>query len=223
MPYKKKYNKKRAPRRGRKYPRYRSPNMQGHVSGMPLTRTAHMRYCEQLTLQSTFGTLTNHRFRANGIFDPDQTGGGHQPMGHDQWAELYNHYVVIGAKINVTATLRGSTDKMAVGIFLDDGHSSLYGEYTSFLEAKRGSQRILALQRNSVRMNTTFSAKKFFNITDIKDNIKHLGAAVGSDPTDEAYFNIYAQDILANTTNVDFLICIDYIVSYSEPKTLTPS
>lgn len=39
--------------------------------------------------------LTYHLFRANGIFDPDVTGTGHQPLYRDQVADLYTNYTVI--------------------------------------------------------------------------------------------------------------------------------
>lgn len=38
-------------------------------------------------------------FNLNSLFDPDRTGVGAQPNGFDQWAALYNRYVVYKAKV----------------------------------------------------------------------------------------------------------------------------
>lgn len=40
----------------------------------------------------------------NGIYDPYQTGGGHQPQGRDQWATFYNRYRVEGCHVTATWT-----------------------------------------------------------------------------------------------------------------------
>ena len=42
-----------------------------------------------------------HVLRMNSIYDPDYTTTGHQPMGRDQLAELYNRYRVLGFSYEV--------------------------------------------------------------------------------------------------------------------------
>lgn len=44
------------------------------------------------------GTTIDQVFNLNSIFDPDRTGGGHQPLGRDQWVTFYNRYRVISTK-----------------------------------------------------------------------------------------------------------------------------
>jgi hypothetical protein len=40
-------------------------------------------------------------FRMNSIFDPDQTGTGHQPMMRDLWASQYDYYTVISCQYQI--------------------------------------------------------------------------------------------------------------------------
>lgn len=40
------------------------------------------------------GQAFDYSFNGNDIFDPDFSGGGHQPRGHDQWAVFYQKYFV---------------------------------------------------------------------------------------------------------------------------------
>lgn len=35
------------------------------------------------------------------MYDPDLTGTGHQPTGHDQWANFYKRYLVFGSKCKI--------------------------------------------------------------------------------------------------------------------------
>ena len=41
--------------------------------------------------------------------DPNHTGVGHQPLYFDQLMTIYNHYIVIGAKITVKFTAYPAT------------------------------------------------------------------------------------------------------------------
>jgi hypothetical protein len=55
-------------------------------------------------LHGTFdgiNTYYHHVFRGNSINDPDVTGVGTQPYGHDEWAGLYNNYAVMSSSITI--------------------------------------------------------------------------------------------------------------------------
>lgn len=58
-------------------------------------------YVQELTLQTGITTEVFRQFRGASIYDPDFTGAGHQPLGHDQWAALYQRYRVISSKCEV--------------------------------------------------------------------------------------------------------------------------
>lgn len=50
----------------------------------------------------TLGSLQNiYRMNLNSLYDPDQTGTGHQPYGFDQMAALFNRYRVYGVSYQV--------------------------------------------------------------------------------------------------------------------------
>lgn len=66
----------------------------------------HMRYEIGMTLASSatnFQCGVENVWRLNSVFDPDLTGGTHQPYGFDQMAGLYNQYRVSSAKVQITA------------------------------------------------------------------------------------------------------------------------
>jgi len=64
-------------------------------------KKVYLRFFDRRQLDPALGGIASHRYRCNSLFDPDETGIGHQPRGFDQWAALYNKYVVTKAKITV--------------------------------------------------------------------------------------------------------------------------
>lgn len=73
-----------------------------------------MKYSEQFTTDSTTGA---YRFNLNSIWDPNQSGVGHQPYGFDTLATLYNRYRVIscGWRIQVNWQSNSSAQPTLVG------------------------------------------------------------------------------------------------------------
>jgi len=68
------------------------------------TQRVKMIYADYLALNPSVGGLTGKVYAANGLFDPDITGVGHQPSGFDQYKEIYERLTVIASRIRVVAT-----------------------------------------------------------------------------------------------------------------------
>jgi len=60
------------------------------------------------------GTPAVYLYRANSIYDPDYTGTGHQPYGHDEMALIYNRYRVFGVKYKITFTNQSAVQQEIV-------------------------------------------------------------------------------------------------------------
>lgn len=70
-------------------------------SGVPDRLFTKLVYEEALALTSTSGSPADNLYRGNSVFDPNLTGGGHQPYFADQWAAMYSNYFVHASKIEV--------------------------------------------------------------------------------------------------------------------------
>lgn len=68
---------------------------------VPYKLMTSMLYQERVTLSPLAGVQSVHVFSANGTYDPNITGVGHQPRGFDQLMALYDHNVVIMSEIVV--------------------------------------------------------------------------------------------------------------------------
>jgi hypothetical protein len=76
-------------------------NVEPWMPLFPARTVKNLRYATNFQLTVSGGAVASYVFAANGLFDPDITGTGHQPMGFDQMMVQYNHYCVMAAKIKV--------------------------------------------------------------------------------------------------------------------------
>jgi hypothetical protein len=83
-----------------------------------------MKYSSPSTYTSGTGTCGVHVFSANGLYDPDISGAGHQPRGFDQLMAMYDHYVVVSSAIRVVgqaiSSVTGDPYQAVIGICVRD-------------------------------------------------------------------------------------------------------
>ncbi len=61
-----------------------------------------LRYTDGYSFTLTATTASSQIMNLNSVFDPDRTGAGHQPMGFDTLATIYNRYRVLKTKWKTT-------------------------------------------------------------------------------------------------------------------------
>jgi len=206
-------------------------------TGFPKNKVVKMRYVEYTQLDltnSVTGGFEYAYYSANSIYDPTAVVGGHQPMGHDQWSLFYNHYVVLGAKMKVTFASRDNVvaQPIIVGISIEDDTTSGATNVQTIQEYGGAKYKMFQgyTSMSTRQVTANFSAKKFFGVTDVKDNMPRIGATFGANPVDQAFFRIFACTAdgtsaigPAGDVIVGCNVEIDYIVVLQEPKELSQS
>lgn len=160
----------------------------------------------------------NALFRCNSIFDPDQSGVGHQPMGHDQYANFYQRYVVIGSKITITFKVQEDntatnalSDQTNVGLTTIRNTSDTITSNTEFMENNRASYGTICPQRPTVKITKKFSPKRFFGVKNVLDE-ENIAANFGSNPQNEAFWQLRFWPVATGTTRpVNFNVMISYV------------
>lgn len=221
----KKQRKSRKPMRKRKT--YLAPT---NYIGFPRNKIVKLRYVHTQSF-SAAATVSTFYFSANGCFDPDITGGGHQPLGFDQWSTFYNHYVVKGSRITLNISGGNLANNSDAGLFFcyltDD--TSTTASAADILEQGKAHYRMIPgniQTQRPLKITNTFSTKKFFDIKDVKDNITRVGAPISANPTEQAYYACGAVPISGASTfggNWQVVAVIEYIVEFDEPKQLSTS
>jgi len=172
------------------------------------------------------GALATFNFRANSMYDPDQTFIGHQPMYFDQMSALYNHWVVIGSKITITLSQlgTGATDRnpSVVGIYLNDDIGNP-GSTIAILENSFTKRTSFTMNGGDTKtISCKFSAKKIFGGS-ILGNPSLQGTA-SNNPTEETYFTLFMDSTSGvNAVNYQYVVRIDYIAIWTELKDIGSS
>jgi len=167
-------------------------------------------------------------FRGNSIFDPDLTGVGHQPLGHDQWANFYEYYRVLGSSIVVDFATQDTADSVLCVIVpseestvLDSGNGDTYGE-SNYAKTKllnfRGGY-------DAVTLGSYISTEKALGVHRVDSGFDEA-AAFGANPSAGAawFWHVYVGTRSgAGPPSCDVSVKITYIVECMKRKQLTQS
>jgi len=188
-----------------------------------------------LVLDAPSGGIAQDIYRANSVFDPYQPTGGHQPMGFDQWATIYNKYTVVGSRatlkyspLSITNVTQG---RMGILLSSDTAGTASFTSVNNLLESKLVGKNwkeigstVTMYSKNDAMVAKNFSAKRFFGKVNVQDGSANT-ALVTTNPGNEAYYIPWTSCIASGQDPgaLNFTITIDYIVIFSDPKNLDGS
>jgi len=167
-------------------------------------------------------TVANHTFRANGMYDPDFTGVGHQPYGFDQYMAFYQHYTVIGAKITATFMPDASTigGQCYAGVSITPGSAMGITDINTLTERRSNRSGIATpLTTKPLVIRRGLNLSKYFGQKVLQED-NNAGTA-SANPVELAYFQVYAgtnNNGVIDPTNIQVRVQIDYLAVLHEPK-----
>ena len=97
------------------------------ASPFPDSITVALPYCANLSYSTgAVSAMTNQSWSMNSVFDPDYTGGGHQPQGFDEYSALYDSYRVNYVDVEIQACLDyDATETVIWAVNLHQGTTSV--------------------------------------------------------------------------------------------------
>lgn len=190
----------------------------------------NMRYCQEIAIAGGLSTFGFNTFSMNSIFDPDTTGAGHQPMGRDQLAAIYNRYIVTGAKITATYAFSPSDATPSwVGITVHENStfSATSTPVEELIEQGKTVYRCISAGDGGnpiVTLSRSVSCRKEFSVRDLMGNMEEYGSLVGTSPAN----GLFATCWIAGTNGAaspgcDVMVKIEYTGYFTEPILLGAS
>ncbi len=172
------------------------------------------------------GATSVYNYSVNGIFDPNITGTGHQPLGFDNLMAMYFHYVVTGAHIYINCTNTDVSNAQFLGVRLSGTASGGINVQTIIEQGLTTVAYLNAAGSDAAAsgaIDLGCSVAKFLNRKDIVDD-QDLRGDAASNPLEQIYFQIYAApDVSVQSDLIRCNVRIEYHVTFLEPKSLISS
>ena len=199
---------------------------QSSDSPFPNKLPFRLEYADMIRYNAVFAS---HQWQMNSIYDPDKTGGGHQPLGRDNYAAIYNNYTVTGFRYKITI-MPTSSEQIMYCVMPQGtnaaGPSDSAGLYTAIERSKMTRWGFIAPQSVASKPTTLRGKVKIRDILG-QTKTKFIGddnnsAGFGSDPVNNPYFNITlcSSDFTATMT-ADVVIEFVFYGYAWRPNTLT--
>jgi hypothetical protein len=197
------------------------PGVDGYkIFGFPNSIITKLRYCITGTLTSTAGSSSYQVFSANGIYDPDTTGAGHQPLYYDQYALLYNKYVVLGSKITIELS-NGTTSPFLCTLVGDDDSTISTTPFTR-MEQNNSTFSVLPPIGGGTRILVgTYEPLAQLGVAAKDDGAS--ATAFGSNPTEGWHYALVVNTMDSASQTMYYTCEIEYTVKFSELLTPTQS
>lgn len=191
---------------------------------MPAAKAVKLRYCARVTLNPGPGLAGVYVFSTNGMYDPDITGAGHQPLGFDQWMALYNSYQVLSSKIHVEFANLDGTYPQICGVTARSDATPVTDIETA-LESAQDYGKLVSVAGGG-KANTS--------ITKYCDNRLFIGRSTNdnsmrgdssANPAEQAYWHVWCGPGAGggDPGNLYAVVTIDYNAILTEPVSLSSS
>jgi len=227
-------------------------NVPRNKLAFPQSIATKLRYVEKIDM----GSLSNqnvsiNQFIANGAYDPNFTGVGHQPRGFDQFMTGYETYTVTGSKMSVNFVYdayQGPSSEALAGQMIQPGatdaadslnaasavicgvHKGMValeaGTNEDQMEKERTQWKVMTPNGAPVTLSTNLAVKDFFGVQGTPVGQDGYTGSAAANPTNKCYYMVW----VGRTNPYNQAICrvqayvtIEYDITFSEPKTLTQS
>lgn len=210
-----------------------SSNILLHTPLLPISKTGKLPYSEGSGLPigslstGALGAPNAYVFTANGMYDPNITSTGHQPMGFDQMMLFYEHYTVTKSKITVNFINTDSLNAVMVGILIAPD-ATVGTSSDTLLENGMYVKKLLTTPTSggsqTGSLTCTANISKINGKKDVKSENDFRGDLT-SNPVEQTYFHIFAYNPFAKTqcTGLYFEVLIEYDAIFTEPRKMIPS
>jgi len=191
-------------------------------AGLPKKVVVTHKYNEYVQLYNVSGATQHYQFSCNGMYDPNLSATGHQPLYFDQFVALYNHYTVIGSKITWKIAQNNTSQfTTKVALWVNDD-TTTNPTYEALSEQAGSKELIIPAGSTDVYTRTmNWSAKKAFGGAILGNSI-FRGTAT-SNPSEICVFQISAYQPAASPIALDVDVTIEYIAVWTELKDIASS
>jgi len=186
--------------------------------GFPDRLVSTLRYHTTNTISSVSGSTSQYGFRWNSIFDPDYTSAGHQPLYHDTYGAIYDHYSVVSARAIVTMVSAGAAISFVNVVTDDDATPSTTGD--TLAEQSHGMSTLLGINSsgsNEHIFRVSWDCKKVLGIDPYTSQT--YKTAFGTNPAEQSFLWLTSIATGGGTADVVINVLMEFDCLFTELAT----
>jgi len=230
------YKKKTYYPKKRSFVRYRPVLVNVGNQPFPLQYKATLKYVQyQIPAEMSHFTFslydfeggsgnTVFQFSCNGLYNPNTTYGGTQPLYFDQLMAIYNHYTVVSSKckttINPLVAMGTGVSLVLTGYIDDDSNPAVVGDPNLAMQ-RPGAKTSSGSRQVQKPIYLYWSAAKTFGGDPLGD--PSMTGTVSANPAEMSHFTFSLYDFEGGSGTCGFLTEIEYTVVFDELKSMTAS
>jgi hypothetical protein len=186
-----------------------------------------LKYVDMIQLDATTAVVPAvWNFSCNGLWDPNQTGTGHQPMGFDQYATLYNHYHVMESYIKVIFMApddvgSGAKHAAIIGIMRNNDASDSRSTKDRLEESSTVYDVIHGDGPGTKQLTLGYKEKAIFPV----DKRGDTHGAINANPQEQTSFQVFCAAITTGNdpSPIKAVVEINYLCEFYERQDLVGS
>jgi len=190
-------------------------------AGFPKILKNTLKYTDAVVMTVTAGA-GSYLFSCNGLYDPNITGTGHQPMYFDQLMAVYDHYTVTSSRIKAYYVPDSTiTTGFMVTLYIDDDTAT---HATGLAAAERDSCKSVVIRPSSqvtTVLYNSWNAVKYFGPNPLAND--NLQGSSSANPTEQSYFVCQGYDFSGAASGLRLYVEIEYDVTWDELATTAQS
>jgi len=188
--------------------------------------TGQLYYESQIAITGVAGALQKYVFSANGAYDPNFTGTGHQMVGFDQMMLFFEQAVVVRSKIQVTFFAAQATttyDRVAISLSPDTTTTASVDSViengltvTTVLGGALGADGAQSIKTLSLECDIP---RYFGRSRSSLVSSPEFYCTASANPTEQVYYHIQTWNpIGATNTQVNIDVMLSFDIYYYEPR-----
>lgn len=192
---------------------------------------ATIKYADYFSLNPGASSFASYVFSANGCFDPNISGVGHQPRGFDQWMAMYQRYTVIASKISIVCanTLTGAPQENILVSVWPTVNTVVPLSFPYDLIEPKGAKwmaftngNTLTVTKPNPKLINYINCLQWFSKANTDDDT--ISGLSSSNPTRQVYWVIACGlDGGSDIAQINFTVDIEYYVQFDIPQDLGTS
>lgn len=219
-----KNKKRRFAYRSRRYSRRgRTSLVNRSLNPFPAKFLVRMKYSETFQIPSGSTTLAEYRYNLNSVYDPNNSGIGHQPYGYDTYSTVYNKYRVYKVTWSITAF-----NAVQSAVIATEPCNNLVTttNMSQVKERPRVQWKVAPSPGDTIRLRGRCNLPNLAGVTSVQYKTGDtFWAPVGNSPSETLILRIFAADVneTSNIGTTTFGINLTYHCEFFDQNGLAQS